>query len=144
MISFASKENAVRPGSVINAPAWLRHKHNEMLKRYNSSLFCKWNEVFQIWEIWEKGLSGQEYKVKSCLTEDERYREIDITDIEDIHFRNIANNSKHGIFTETMSENFSLDREFELEFNQQNAVYDTSVETFNRVMENPVIGGKRK
>ena len=141
MITFLSQSNNVRLGEVINPPAWLRNKNNKMLRKYNSQLFCKWNEIYQLWEIWEKGISGQEYKVTTCKTEDGRYREIDLSDIEDIHSRSIINNSKNGIFTEVISENFSLDRELELEHEQQNMVKDISVETFNGVMENPVIGG---
>ena len=143
MIAFLSEPKQVRLGKIFKMSDWIIKRNDSFLQAYDRGLFCKWNTDFQVWEIWERGISGQEYKVKTCWTENYQFREIDASDIEDIHNRNIASNSLKGIFTESRDEDSYLDNELYHEKKQEHQVFDVSVETFNKVMGNPVIGGKR-
>ena len=109
-----------------------------LLQSYDKRLFCKWNDDFEVLEIWEHGTRGKDYLV-SIIETDGKFRPLDHKDIEALHKRNMACR-KEDIIDEVDRENRDLKYYHMKAFRKQ--MRRISTEHFNEIMKNPVITGK--
>ena len=113
-------------------------KSNKLLKSYDGRLFCKWNDDFEVLEIWEHGTRGKDYLVK-IIEQDGHCRPIDYKDIEGIHKRNIGCRQE-GMIDEVDADN--RDHKHYQTKSYRKTVRRISIDNFNQIMHNPVITGK--
>jgi hypothetical protein len=112
----------------------------KFLKRYHPSLFCKFNPKTGFLEIWDEGFNGFKYLVKVLKTEDGKFREPDYRDLVDLDKRSYERRGMHNMLEDEVDRK---DEEFEAwrDQKQRHENFDISMEKFNTVMSNPVIGG---
>jgi len=133
---FLCEKESVRPGVIFDLPAYLKSTADKILKGYNPNLFSKWNITFQRWEVWEKGNRGKDYLV--MIVENP---EVDYRIIEELDNRAIQKNEMKRRYLVDEVDGINQDVELQEDLRLSQRVFDISVETFNKVMKNPVIEG---
>lgn len=116
-------------------------RSNKFLKRYHPSLFCKFDPKIGFLAIWDEGFKGFKYLVKILKTEDGKFREPDYRDLIDLDKRSYDRRGAHNLLEDEFERK---DAEWETwsDENQTRESFQISMDKFNTVMENPVIGGR--
>ena len=117
------------------------NRSNKFVKRYHPSLFCKFNHKTGLMEIWDTGKRNFKYMVKVLKTSAGKFREPDYRDLADLYERSYERRGRHNMLIDEIERK---DEEWESwsDEKQRHENFNISMERFNTIMDNPVIGGR--
>ena len=141
MLCTCERGADVRFGRMTMLPSTSVARCNKFVQRYHPSLFCKFNHKDGLLEIWDTGKRNFKYMVKVLKTKDGKFREPDYRDLADFYERSYERRGRKWLLIDEIERK---DEEWETWQNekQRHENYNISMEQFNKVMSNPVIGGQ--
>ena len=141
MLFVAEKGSDVKPGRFNRVSSASIGRYNRFLREYHPGLFIKFNPVTGLLEIWDTGPHGKQYIVKELKTPEGHFREPDYRDLNDIDSRSYERIGCKDIASELERSDAMYESWHDNKVRMES--FDISIENFNRIMKNPVIGGRR-
>jgi len=114
---------------------------DRFFKSFHPSLFCRFNKKKNLIEVWDIDLNGKEYFVKEIKTSLGKFRFPDYRDIYDLWKRSFERKRKVWRLEDEVDR---IDDEWEhwQDLHHQHINYQISMEKYNIIFNNPMIGGE--
>ncbi len=115
-------------------------KWNKFFKRFAPTLFCKFNKKKNLIEVWDINFRGKEYFIKEIKDSLGNFRFPDNRDLQDLWKRSFERRRKVWHLEDEVDK---LDAEWEhwSDLKHQHVNYQISMDKFNIIFDNPMIGG---